>query len=113
MPIYCYKCYDCNHYEEIKQKMSDEPLTVCPQCGGDFKRVIRNVGVIFKGSGFHVNDYRSSCKAVKKDVQSGDADMAVKSEDKSTDKPEKTAPAKDKPASGDKAEKSKAPGKAE
>ena len=57
MPIYCYKCFDCNHYEEIKQKMDDEPLTKCPACGGNFKRVIRNVGIIFKGPGFHVTDY--------------------------------------------------------
>ncbi len=67
MPIYCYKCFDCNHYEEIKQSMSDEPLTDCPECGGNnYKRVITSVGVIFKGSGFHINDYKSSCKTPKK-----------------------------------------------
>lgn len=67
MPIYCYKCFDCNHYEEIKQSMSDDALTDCPECGGDnYKRVITSVGVIFKGSGFHINDYKSSCKIPKK-----------------------------------------------
>jgi putative FmdB family regulatory protein len=58
MPIYCYKCFDCEHYEEIKQNMDDEPRSVCPACGKrEFKRIIRNVGIIFKGSGFHITDY--------------------------------------------------------
>ena len=76
MPIYCYKCFDCNHYDEIKQSMDDDALTVCPECGGDnYKRVITNVGVIFKGSGFHVTDYRSSCKTPKKSPKA-DTDKA-------------------------------------
>lgn len=84
MPIYCYKCYDCNHYEEIKQSMSDDPLTGCPQCGGDnYKRVITNVGVIFKGSGFHITDYKSTCKIPKK----------APSDDTSKEKPAESTPA--------------------
>ena len=85
MPIYCYKCFDCNHYEEIKQSMSDDALTDCPECGGNnYKRVITNVGVIFKGSGFHINDYKSSCKTPKKapaDDTSKEATTASPSED--------------------------------
>jgi predicted nucleic acid-binding Zn ribbon protein len=47
--------------------MNDDPLTDCPECGGNnYKRVITNVGVIFKGSGFHVTDYKSTCKIPKK-----------------------------------------------
>jgi putative FmdB family regulatory protein len=66
MPIYCYKCFDCNHYEEIIQKFNDESLSICPECGGgQFKRIIKNVGVIFKGSGFHVTDYKSKNSALK------------------------------------------------
>lgn len=79
MPIYCYKCFDCNHYEEIKQSMDDESLTVCPECGGNFKRIIRNVGVIFKGSGFHVNDYRRKSKV-------NSSPPKEKKEEKKTDK---------------------------
>lgn len=63
MPVYCYKCYDCDHYEEIRQSISDAPITVCTRCGGNFRRVIRNVGIIFKGSGFHITDYKGSKKA--------------------------------------------------
>ncbi len=58
MPIYCYKCFECGHYQEIKQKFEDPELNICPECGVDqFKRVIRSVGIVFKGKGFHVTDY--------------------------------------------------------
>jgi putative FmdB family regulatory protein len=63
MPVYCYKCFDCEHYAEIKQSFSDKPLAECPECGGDFRRVIRDIGVIFKGSGFHTTDYSGSKKS--------------------------------------------------
>ena len=63
MPVYCYKCFDCEHYAEIKQSFTDNPLSECPECGGNFKRVIRDIGVIFKGSGFHATDYKGSKKS--------------------------------------------------
>ena len=61
MPTYDYRCSSCGHTCEVFQKMSDEPLDVCPSCqGGPFKRIITSVGIIFKGSGFHINDYKGS-----------------------------------------------------
>ncbi|MFP4498211.1 MAG: FmdB family zinc ribbon protein [Vulcanimicrobiota bacterium] len=78
MPIYCYKCYDCEHYDEVQQKITDEPLTECPQCGGNYKKVIRNVGIIFKGSGFHITDYG------KKSVKSAPAGGTPSSDKKET-----------------------------
>ncbi|MCD4784473.1 MAG: FmdB family transcriptional regulator [Candidatus Eremiobacteraeota bacterium] len=84
MPIYCYKCFDCNHYQENKQSMDDDALTICPECKGDnFKRVIRNVGVIFKGSGFHINDYGRKSKV-------GSTTPAKKEESKTEEKTEKS-----------------------
>ena len=59
MPAYDYKCSSCGIIQEVRQKISDAPLTECPECGGEYKRIIRSVGIIFKGGGFHVNDYRS------------------------------------------------------
>lgn len=90
MPIYCYKCFDCNHYEEIKQSMDDDSLNVCPICGKpEFKRIIKNVGIIFKGSGFHITDY-----AKKNVLPNGPTRSAEKKEDTpespKTEKPEKT-----------------------
>ena len=58
MPTYEYECKDCGHKFENFQKMSDSPIEVCPKCGGNVKRIIgTGGGIIFKGSGFYVNDY--------------------------------------------------------
>lgn len=58
MPTYEYKCTECEHTFEAFQKMNDEPLKECPECGSRIKRLIGSgAGIIFKGEGFHVNDY--------------------------------------------------------
>ena len=56
---YQYRCENCGYQEEIKQSIKDEPLKVCPRCRGRFYRVIGNIGIVFKGQGFHVNDYKA------------------------------------------------------
>lgn len=56
MPLYEYECRQCGVRFERLQKMTDAPLTDCPECGGSIYRVIQPVGVIFKGSGFYVTD---------------------------------------------------------
>lgn len=58
MPIYLYQCDSCGLRFERLQRMSEEPLTECPECGGSVHRVIQPVGVIFKGSGFYITDNR-------------------------------------------------------
>ena len=58
MPMYVYKCDECgNHFEQL-QKFSDKPLKVCPRCKGHVKRVIHPTGIVFKGSGWYINDSR-------------------------------------------------------
>ncbi|HRX15596.1 MAG TPA: zinc ribbon domain-containing protein [Spirochaetota bacterium] len=60
MPTYDYKCQDCGHVFEAFQSMSADPLEKCEKCGGTVKRIIgAGAGIIFKGSGFYVNDYKS------------------------------------------------------
>jgi putative FmdB family regulatory protein len=60
MPTYDYRCKACDHCFEIMQKMSDDPLTICPECQGEVKRLIgAGAGFLFKGSGFYITDYRS------------------------------------------------------
>ena len=59
MPIYLYECDSCGVRFEKLQRMSDDPLTDCPECDGHVHRVIQPVGIIFKGSGFYVTDNRS------------------------------------------------------
>lgn len=57
MPTYVYRCKNCEHQFETVQRMTDEPLTKCPECGGVVSRVLFPLAISFKGSGFHVNDY--------------------------------------------------------
>ena len=60
MPTYEYLCQSCSHRFETWQKMTDEPLTVCPECGAHIRRVLFPAGVVFKGSGFYKTDHASS-----------------------------------------------------
>jgi putative FmdB family regulatory protein len=57
MPTYEYLCNHCNHRFETWQKMTDEPLTICPQCGQHIRRVLFPAGIVFKGSGFYKTDH--------------------------------------------------------
>lgn len=59
MPTYEYKCSKCGHDFEIFQSMSDEPVKVCEKCGSEVRKVFGSAGIIFKGAGFYVNDYKS------------------------------------------------------
>src|SRR5690349_182285 len=58
MPTYVYECSSCNDRFEIEQRITENALDTC-RCGstGTVKRIIQPVGIMFKGSGFHVNDY--------------------------------------------------------
>lgn len=58
MPLYEYQCQVCKARFERRQRMSDRPLRVCPECGGELQRLYRMVGVVFKGKGFYATDYR-------------------------------------------------------
>lgn len=59
MPIYAYKCESCGHAKDVLQKISDAPLSVCPQCGAPaFKKQVTAAGFQLKGSGWYVTDFR-------------------------------------------------------
>ncbi|MDR5694734.1 MAG: zinc ribbon domain-containing protein [Armatimonadota bacterium] len=62
MPIYEYRCTQCGAQFEVFQSVHDGPVTACERCGGPVKRVYSPVGLIFKGPGFHVTDYRKGPK---------------------------------------------------
>ncbi len=63
MPIYAYKCESCGHAKDVLQKMSDDPLTVCPSCGqASFKKQLTAAGFQLKGSGWYVTDFREGSK---------------------------------------------------
>lgn len=58
MPTYAYRGSACTHEFETVQKFVDAPLTECIECGGPVRRVFHPVGVVFKGSGWYINDSR-------------------------------------------------------
>jgi len=59
MPTYEYICNDCGHKFEEFQCMTEPPLQTCPRCTGKVKRLIgRGGGLLFRGSGFYVTDYK-------------------------------------------------------
>lgn len=61
MPIYAYRCESCGHAKDVLQKISDAPLTVCPQCGADaFRKQVTAAGFQLKGSGWYVTDFRNN-----------------------------------------------------
>lgn len=91
MPIYEYKCAN-GHVFDVIQRMSDEALTECQECGAPAERVLHPVAIHFKGSGFHNTDYGkkktgASSEGSKESKSSGDsgASDSKSSESKSSD----------------------------
>lgn len=84
MPRYDYECQTCNHVFEVKQSFSSEPVATCPECKNGAQRMIHAVPIVFKGSGFYVNDYGKGGGATASDPK--DSENGSKSESES--KPE-------------------------
>ncbi|AEV25717.1 putative regulatory protein, FmdB family [Azospira oryzae PS] len=64
MPIYEYRCPACGHQQDHMQKMSDAPLTACPQCGKDgYAKQISAAGFQLKGSGWYATDFKGGSGA--------------------------------------------------
>jgi putative FmdB family regulatory protein len=74
MPTYEYTCRDCGHTFEIVQSMLDEPLTMCPECGGSLRKVFAPPAISFKGSGFYSTDHGK--KAKRSDEAKGDGERS-------------------------------------
>jgi putative FmdB family regulatory protein len=103
MPLYEYKCQTCGDVFEVRQKFSDQPVTVHEACGGPVERLISTSALQFKGSGWYVNDYgkgKTSAEskpagengAPKTDKPSGTSDAAPAKADTTAAKPSTTTP---------------------
>jgi len=66
MPTYEYECESCEFRFERKQGFDEEPVAMCPKCGGKSRRVIHSVPIIFKGSGFYITDSRKGAPEPEK-----------------------------------------------
>ncbi len=102
MPTYEYECAKCGKTFEVYQSMKDDLLKTCPnkKCKGKVKRLIgTGAGLIFKGSGFYITDYRSEGykQAAKKDSSSATPSSSTGESKKSPDAPKSS----DKPKSPD------------
>jgi putative FmdB family regulatory protein len=84
MPIYEYRCEACGHHGEHLQKVSDAPLTKCPECGkAKYRKQLSAAGFQLKGTGWYATDFRGgAAKSEKK------SDKSEKSEKKADAKPE-------------------------
>ena len=63
MPLYEYECAKCSEKIEVIRSFSDPPLVVCPNCGGELKKLLSSPAFQFKGSGFYLTDYGKSGSA--------------------------------------------------
>ena len=90
MPTYNYYCSDCDTHFSYFQKMSESPISSCENCSGEVKRLITGgTGLIFKGSGFYLTDYKNSQKSTEDtsntiEKKSEDSKSAVKEKNDTT-----------------------------
>jgi putative FmdB family regulatory protein len=91
MPTYEYRCEKCGDFEK-EQSIKDAPLQKCPTCGSPVRRLISpNVGLVFKGSGFHITDYvhkdeKKHSKVENIGEKAGKAESSSTSADTKTEK---------------------------
>jgi putative FmdB family regulatory protein len=79
LPTYEYACKACGHRLEAVQKFTDDALTVCPDCGGDLRKVFGAPGIVLKGSGFYKTDTRAQDKRSSSDKSSSNGADPAKS----------------------------------
>ncbi|OGW60797.1 MAG: hypothetical protein A2Y48_07320 [Nitrospirae bacterium RIFCSPLOW2_12_42_9] len=91
MPIYEYRCESCGHTFEVIQKVNDPPIKSCTKCSGPTNKVISAAGLMFKGSGWYINDYSSKGKPAAE--QSTPRKNQEKVPDKKEEKPVTAEPA--------------------
>ena len=109
MPLYDYRCHRCGEVFEVRQKFSDEVLTVHEDCGGELERLISLPAIQIKGTGWYVTDYKGNGKSPASSVpgKAGDASTPTpaankpesKTESKSETKSETKSESKPAPAS--------------
>jgi putative FmdB family regulatory protein len=83
MPFYEYRCEN-DHTFEVMQKMTDDPVETCPECGASVQRVFHPVAVHFKGSGFYNTDYGKKKSGASSNSDSGSSSESSSSDSKTT-----------------------------
>ena len=83
MPRYDYECTSCHHVFELRQSFDSEPVATCPECSNRANRKFHAVPIVFKGSGFYVNDYGKNSSFTSKPAETKDASSDSSSSDSS------------------------------
>jgi putative FmdB family regulatory protein len=80
MPIYEYQCSNCHHTFDLMQKMSDDPVKKCPDCGKNtVERLVSAAGFQLKGTGWYVTDFKNKDKPKNKSSEKTSAEKAPES----------------------------------
>jgi putative FmdB family regulatory protein len=98
MPTYEYACRSCGEHLEVVQSFRDDPLSTCPNCEGELRKVFSAAGIIFKGSGWHIKDYAG--KTAASPASAGTGKSASDTASSSSDASSSEKPAGDKASSG-------------
>jgi len=101
MPTYSYRCTQCGEAFDVQQAFTDDTLTVCPNCGGQLRKLFTAVGVSFNGSGFYRTDSRAKPKP---EGGSSSSDSSSSSESSGSSPSPSATPASAAPAAGAKKE---------
>jgi putative FmdB family regulatory protein len=111
VPTYQYACKQpaCGHRFEAVQSFTDDPLSACPVCEGQVRKVFSAVGVVFKGSGFYRNDSREPAKSASSNGSSssskdnGSAEKKAESSSSSSSSSDSSGSGSSSPGSASKA----------
>lgn len=87
MPTYEYLCDGCSRTYDVRQRISEPPLTQCQFCGGPIRRLLSPAPFILKGAGFYVNDYPSEARKKAMSEEKPTAGNATGSSAGSSDSP--------------------------
>ena len=87
MPTYEYVCAENGHRFDVFQRIGEDPVTSCPECGSEVRKVFHPVGVVLKGSGFYKTDSRKK-DAPKKQPEPAKKEEPKKASEGSTKKPD-------------------------
>lgn len=103
MPIYAYRCSACGHEQDVLQKMSDAPLTVCPACNKEtYAKQVTAAGFQLKGSGWYVTDFRNGSSGGSSATTSASAKSEESGQSTATTSPGSESSTTPAPASSDK-----------
>ncbi len=84
MPTYEYECLECKKRFEVFQSIKAEPIQACTSCKGKVRKLFGTTGIIFKGSGFYVNDYKKNGGTKRNAAPGGAGDAPASASESST-----------------------------